>query len=121
MANDIYNLAGELKEMLDNDERIIRLNALEKELNNNEEVMALSYQKDVAVSAYSDALNYYARDSEEMKKYQKEMHLKKEALDNHPLVRSYLQVYCEVRDLMFQINEILFKDLSLHLKEKGNE
>ena len=42
MANDIYNLASELKEMLDNDERIILLNKLEKELNNNEEVMALS-------------------------------------------------------------------------------
>ena len=84
MANDIYNLARELKEMLDHDERIIRLNALEKELNNNEEVMALSYQKDVAVSSYSDALNHYAQDSEELKKYQHELHLRKEALDNHP-------------------------------------
>ena len=121
MANDIYNLASELKEMLDNDERIILLNKLEKELNNNEEVMALSYQKDVAVSAYSDALNHYAKDSEEMKKYQREMYLKKEALDNHPLVRSYLKAYGEVRDLMFQINEILFKDLSLNLKEKGHK
>ena len=121
MANDIYNLASELKEMLDNDERIILLNKLEKELNNNEEVMALSYQKDVAVSSYSDALNHYAKDSEKMKKYQREMYLKKEALDNHPLVRSYLKAYGEVRDLMFQINEILFKDLSLHLKEKGHK
>ena len=118
MANDIYNLASELKEMLDNDDRIIRLNTLEKELNNSEEVMALSYQKDVAVSTYSDALNHYAKDSEQIKKYQKEIHLKKEALDNHPLVRSYLKAYSEVRDLYFEINEILFKDLSLHLKEK---
>ena len=118
MANDIYNLASELKEMLDNDERIIRLNKLEKELNNNEEVMALSYQKDVAVSAYSDALNHYAQDSEELKKIQHDLHLKKEALDNHPLVRDYLKAYSEVRDLYFQVNEILFKDLSLYLKEK---
>ena len=118
MANDIYNLASELKEMLDNDERIIRLNKLEKELNNNEEVMALSYQKDVAVSAYSDALNHYAQDSEVLKKIQHDLHLKKEALDNHPLVREYLKAYSEVRDLYFQVNEILFKDLSLHLKEK---
>ena len=84
MANDIYNLAGELKEMLDNDERIIRLNALEKELNNNEEVMALSYQKDVAVSAYSDALNYYAKDSEEMKKYQKYLKTQKKRTEIQP-------------------------------------
>lgn len=118
MVSNIYLLAGELKDLLDNDERIIRLNKLENELNNNEEVMALSYQKDLAVSAYSDALNYFANDSEEIKKYQHELFLKKEALDNHPLVKSYLKAYSEVRDLYFQINEILFNDLSLHLKEK---
>ena len=118
MVSNIYLLAGELKDLLDNDERIIRLNKLENELNNNEEVMALSYQKDLAVSSYSDALNHFANDSEEIKKYQHELFLKKEALDNHPLVKSYLKAYSEVRDLYFQINEILFNDLSLHQKEK---
>ena len=118
MVSNIYLLAGELKDLLDNDERIIRLNKLENELNNNEEVMALSYQKDLAVSAYSDALNHFANNSEEIKKYQHELFLKKEALDNHPLVKEYLKAYSEVRDLYFQINEILFNDLSLHLKEK---
>ena len=118
MVSNIYLLAGELKDLLDNDERLIRLNKLENELNNNEEVMALSYQKDLAVSSYSDALNHFANNSEEMKKYQHELFLKKEALDNHPLVKNYLKAYSEVRDLYFQINEILFNDLSLHLKEK---
>ncbi len=118
MVSNIYLLAGELKDLLDNDERIIRLNKLENELNNNEEVMALSYQKDLAVSAYSDALNHFANDSKEIKQYQHELFLKKEALDNHPLVKEYLKAYSEVRDLYFQINEILFNDLSLHLKEK---
>ena len=118
MVSNIYLLAGELKDLLDNDERIIRLNKLENELNNNEEVMALSYQKDLAVSSYSDALNHFANNSEEIKKYQHELFLKKEALDNHPLVKSYLKAYSEVRDLYFQINEILFNDLSLHQKEK---
>ena len=118
MVSNIYLLAGELKDLLDNDERIIRLNKLEKEMNSNEEVMSLSYQKDLAVSSYSDALNHYANDSEEIKKYQHELFLKKEALDNHPLVREYLKAFAEVRDLYFQINEILFNDLSLHQKEK---
>ena len=118
MVSNIYLLAGELKDLLDNDERIIRLNKLENELNNNEEIMALSYQKDLAVSAYSDALNHFANDSEEIKQYQHELFLKKEALDNHPLVKEYLKAYSEVRDLYFQINEILFNDLTLHQKEK---
>jgi len=118
MVSNIYLLAGELKDLLDNDERIIRLNKLENELNNNEEVMALSYQKDLAVSSYSDALNHFANNSPEIKKYQHDLFLKKEALDNHPLVKEYLKAYSEVRDLYFQVNEILFNDLSLHLKEK---
>ena len=118
MVSNIYLLAGELKDLLDNDERLIRLNKLENELNNNEEVMALSYQKDLAVSSYSDALNHYANNSEEIKKYQHELFLKKEALDNHPLVKEYLKAYSEVRDLYFQINEILFNDSSLYQKEK---
>lgn len=118
MVSNIYLLAGELKDLLDNDERIIRLNKLENELNNNEEVMALSYQKDLAVSSYSDALNHFANNSEEMKKYQHDLFLKKEALDNHPLVKEYLKAYSEVRDLFFQVNEILFNDVSLHQKEK---
>lgn len=118
MVSNIYLLAGELKDLLNNDERLIRLNKLENELNNNEEVMALSYQKDLAVSAYSDALNHFANNSEEIKKYQHELFIKKEALDNHPLVKEYLKAYSEVRDLYFQINEILFNDLSLHQKEK---
>ena len=118
MVSNIYLLAGELKDLLDNDERIIRLNKLEKEMNANEEVMALSYQKDLAVSAYSDALNHYGNNSPEIKKYQHELFLKKEALDNHPLVKDYLKAFSEVRDLYFQINEILFNDLSLHQKEK---
>ena len=118
MVSNIYLLAGELKDLLDNDERIIRLNKLENELNNNEEVMALSYQKDLAVSSYSDALNHFANNSEEMKKYQHDLFLKKEALDNHPLVKEYLKAYSEVRDLYFQVNEILFNDVSLHKKEK---
>ena len=116
MASNIYFLASELKELLDNDERIIRLNELEKKLTNDEEVMALTYQKDVAVSNYSDALNHYANDSEEIKKFQHDLFVKKEALDNHPIVKDYLSAYTAVRDLYFQINEILFGDLSTHMK-----
>ena len=115
--SDIYSLSYELKDLLNNDERIIALNKLEKEMNENEEVMALAYQKDLAINEYSDALNHFASDSEEVKKAQHNLHLKKEALDNHPLVREYLKAYCEVRDLYFQLNDILFSNLNLKMKE----
>lgn len=119
MTNDIYSVAGELKDLLEKDARILLLDELDKKLSNSEEVMALSYQKDLAVSQYSDALNHFASDSEEVKRYQHELFLKKEALDTHPLVKEYLKAYAEVRDLYYQINEILFGELSLHLQERG--
>ena len=116
MVDNIYFLASELKDLLDNDPRIIRLNELENKLVNNEEVMALTYQKDVAVSDYSDALNHFADKSEEMKHFRHALFAKKEALDSHPLVREYLEAYSEVRDLYFQINETLFGGLSTNMK-----
>lgn len=114
--SDIYSLSYELKDLLTNDPRIIRLNELEKKMNASEEVMALAYQKDLAVTDYSDALNHFAKDSEEVKKAQHNLHLKKEALDNHPIVKEYLKAYSEVRDLFYQLNEILFSNLNLDMK-----
>ena len=117
MDEKIYSLAFELKESLSHDERITLLDSLEKKLNENEEVMALAYQKDVAVTNYSDALNHFSENSEEVKKAQKELYEKKKALDSHPLVREYLDAYSKVRDLYFSINDILFSNLSIHMKE----
>ena len=117
MAKDIYNLAYELRDLLADDERVKRLNALETKMNNDKEVITLAYQKDVAISNYSDALNHFAEDSSEVKKAQKELYEKKLALDTHPLVREYLDVYKEVRDLYIEMNALLFDGLNVKMKE----
>lgn len=117
VMQDIYSLSYELKELLSQDERVVLLNKLEKEMNDNEEVMALAYQKDLAITNLSDAINHFGENSEEAKKAQHELFLKKEALDNHPLVRDYLKAYQEVRELYFDLNDILFSNLSLKMKE----
>lgn len=117
MAKDIYEAAYELKDLLAQDERIIRLNELEQKMDNDNEVVALAYQKDLAVSNYSDTLNRFSEDSEEVKKAHHEMYLKKLALDTHPLVRQYLDAYKEVRDLYIQMNALLFEGLSLKMRE----
>ena len=117
MANDIYETAYELKDLLSQDERIKRLNELEQKMNNDNEVIALAYQKDLAVSHYSDTLNHFSEDSEEVKIAQKELYEKKLALDTHPLVREYLDAYKEVRDLYIQMNALLFDGLNLKMKE----
>ena len=117
MSKDIYQIAYELKDSLSQDERVKRLNILEEKMSNDNEVIALAYQKDLAVSNYSDALNHFADDSEEVIKARKELHEKKLALDTHPLVREYLDAYKEVRDLYIQMNALLFDGLNIKLKE----
>ena len=118
MEQDIYLQAEQLKESLSNDPRVIHLLELEKEMNENEEVMALAYKKDMAAVKYSDTLNHFSEDSEEAKKALQELHEAKLALDSHPLVRKYLESYKEVRELYDDINNILFSNFSVNLCPK---
>ena len=117
MTKDIYQIAYELKDSLLQDERVKRLNISEEIMNNDNEVIALAYQKDLAVSFYSDALNHFAENAKEVIEARKELHEKKLALDTHPLVREYLDAYKDVRDLYIQINSLLFDGLNIKLKE----
>ena len=121
MTDELYLKVNHLKELLDNDPRVIRLNELEVKMDNDEEVMALAYKKDTAAVAYSDALNHFGENSDITQKALKELHQAKLDLDNHPLVREYLASYREVRELYDQINEILFGNFSANLCPKGEK
>ena len=120
MEENIYLKAEKLKELLNQDERIILLNELERKMNEDEEVMALAYQKDMAATIYSDTLNHFSEESEEAQKALKKLHKAKLQLDNHPLVKEYLSIYKEVRELYDEINRILFSSFNGNLctKEK---
>ena len=107
MAKDIYTLAYELKELLESDQRIKNLNEKEEVMKNSNEVKALVDKKEQAVSLYSVS----------SEQGQKVLHQSKLELDSHPLVRAYLDAYSKVRDLYFEINDILFSGLNIHLKE----
>ena len=118
MDKDIYTKAENLKELLEKDPRIIKLNELEKKMNENEEVMSLAYKKDMAAVHYSDTLNHFSEDSIEAQKALKELHEAKLNLDNHPVVKEYMKAYVEVRDLYNEINEILFANFASNLCPK---
>ena len=107
MAKDIYTLAYELKELLDMDPRIKDLNKKEEAMNSSEEVKGLVNKKEQAISLYSVS----------PEQGQKVLHQSKLELDNHPLVRAYLDAYSKVRDLYFEMNDILFSGLNARLKE----
>lgn len=120
MEENIYLKAEKLKELLNQDERIIHLNELEQKMNGDEEVMALAYQKDMAATIYSDTLNHFSEESEEAQRALKKLHEAKLQLDNHSLVKEYLSIYKEVRELYDEINRILFSNFNGNLcpKEK---
>ena len=114
MAKDIYTLAYELKDLLNNDPRIKDLNEKEEKMKNDKEVLLLVNRKEEAISSYEDSLKQH---SEPSKEEQKLLYQSKLELDNHPLVRSYLDAYAKVRDLYFELNDILFSNLSINMKE----
>ena len=120
MIDGTYKIAEELKVALENDPRVIRLNELEKELNNSQEVILLAMKKDQANNDYNDILRHFSKESEEAIKYQRILYEAKKALDEHPLVKEYNATYKEVRELYSQISDILFSSFNASLcpKEK---
>ena len=110
MDEHIYDLVNKLKTVLDNDERIIALNKIENEMNKNEEVMLLSYQKDLASNEYSDLLKIYDENSDQVLASRKRLLAAKMRLESHPVVKEYMKAFSEVRLLLFEVNKILFDD-----------
>ena len=103
--------AYKLKELISTDPRFIKLNEAEKKMEESEEVMALSYNKDLKETYLSDALRHYDKNSPEVRKARLEFFHAHEKLDAHPLVKEYLESYKEVEKLLKEVNDILFKDI----------
>lgn len=110
MDSIIYSLAKKLNKAITNNADYIKLNELDKMLNENEEVMRLSYLKDVACVKYSDLLKIYDDNNPKVKEALKELNIAKKNLDLHPLVKEYLLYYSKVKQTYFEMNKILFED-----------
>lgn len=110
MNSKIFDLANNLNYALNNDERVKRLNALEEELNNSYEVYLLSQKKDECLESYTKIKDAYPSNHIEVRNALLKLKEAKENLSNHPLVKSYLSIYNEVRDLYMEIDDILFSN-----------
>ncbi len=109
MKKEIYIDVYNLKEALAKDPRIIRLNELERKMNNDDSVMALAYQKDIASSRYGDMLTIYSNDEvDEVKKARDELIKAKSLLYMHPTVKEYLEAFQAVRTIYQDINKNIF-------------
>ena len=110
MNEKMFDLSNKLNESLKNHPKVIELNKLEEELNNSYEVYLLSQKKDEALELYNKLKDVYPLEHIEVKNALVKLKAAKEELNNHPLVKSYLSIYNEVRDLYMEIDQILFSD-----------
>lgn len=119
MRNETYQAIIDLKENIKSSEAYITLLEKEKVMENNEEVISLAYQVDIASSEYSEILKHFKEGSHEEKEARHKLYVAKKALDEHPLVKDYLAAYQRLRIMLEEINDILFKDISLDLCKKN--
>ena len=108
MNDVLLSSLEKLREAINSDPRLLKLNELDKKLNEDEDVMKLAYQKDMALLSYEDTLKHFKEDSSEAKEAQKRLHEAKLKLDLHPLVKQYNEAYKEVRLMYEKINDVLF-------------
>lgn len=112
MTSYLSELISKLNLAISEDDRVKRLNELDKKLSSNEEVMALAYKKDMCLIDFEDALKHFGENSKELIVAQRKLYEAKLALDLHPLVNEYNAAYKEVRKIYDLINKELFKDFS---------
>ena len=110
MDDKIFFLASSINESLKIDPRVKKLQELENKLNDSYDVFLLSNKKDEALEKYTRLKELYSDDHIEVVSALKELKSAKEELNNHPLVKEYLKVYSEVRDLYLEIDNILLSD-----------
>ncbi len=108
MDEVIFKKVDALHQALEKDERVKDLLQKEKEMEQDEEVMVLSYHFSLAQNDYNDALRHYEEEHEEVKKAQRRLFEKKQKLDSHPKVQAYLSAFQKVRLMYDQIQMDLF-------------
>ena len=118
MNNSLYEEVYKLRDQMKSNPRFLALKEMDEKLNNDEEVMKLAYQKEMAIVEYEDALNHYGKNSAELKKAQQNLAKCKLNLDNHPLVKEYYLALQKVREMDRKVNEKLFDDFNMKEEEK---
>ena len=115
MDESTYLKAKQINDELNKNENVLLLNELDKKMNDSFEVYSLSKKKDEMLEKYLSNKELYGEDNEITKESLRQLVAAKEELNNHPLVKQYLEVYSKVRDLYLEINEIILGDF------RGNE
>jgi cell fate (sporulation/competence/biofilm development) regulator YmcA (YheA/YmcA/DUF963 family) len=113
----LLQTAYKLKDILENDKRIIYLKEIEKQLEVDEEVIKLHEQLKNAEKAYLYAIEQekYSDDKQGVKSTQKQLHKIKKQFDELELIKQYKQAYQQVRELYENIQKEIFTPFNKHL------
>ena len=111
MNEELLNQISILKENIVNSDEYRNLLKAEKEMEQSNEVMILSYKKDMAIVDYEDTLKHYSRNSIEVLKAEKILSETAYNLNQHPLVKSYKENLDKLNQLYEEIDKIIFNGI----------
>ncbi len=110
---NLFTLAAQLHEAIENDARVQCLRQAEQALDQDIQVLALAAaMQECALVYQNDELAESARS-----RTQRELHLLKKQLDEHPLVMAYHQAFRPVRLMYENIQRDMFTPFNLHFCE----
>ena len=115
---DIHEKIDDIVEAIKSRPEYEKLKDIEKRMNEDDEVLKLVNDFNLAQSEYNSCLNHYAFDSEPAKKVQKVLYEAKLNLDNHPLVREYYQMLSAVNEPLYYLEYNLLNRITVHTKFK---
>ena len=120
MKESTYRALEILKDALDQDERILALDTLDREVNADPKLLELSLEAKKKAEGYANSLYFGQDDPKKTPPAQHELYLAKKQLDEYPLSREYQKAYYAVRRLYAELDEILFGPYRYALSCGGN-
>ena len=111
MDENLINLLSELRDLLKETDEYKSLIAAEKTMENSDEVMVLSYKKDMALVHYEDTLKHYPKNSKEVLESEKNLAETVYNLNNHELVKDYKTKLNAYNKLLEDVKNRIFKGI----------
>lgn len=111
MELELLDLVLNLKEEIKNSQEYKDLIISEEKMSKSEEVMVLSYRKDMSLMNYEDGLKHFPKNSQELLNLEKNLAESTYNLNNHPLVKDYKDKLDKLNLLYKEVEEIIFKGI----------
>lgn len=113
---DIIALAYDLKTTLEQEPCVVRLESLNQALNKEQELLRLSEEFHALQLDYERLWELYGDEHPQLLSVQKKLHQLKLTIDTHPLVKTYLEAYRDVRHLYQRLQKDLFTPFHTPIK-----